>query len=187
MNLEKLFSVSPTFETSRLRLRQLLISDIDDYYPLASSHVVTAQTTWDRHTTYDETRNYIHKILQRYEDQEEYHWGIVHRETNRLIGRTGLIRIDPAHEKAELGYVISDQYWNLGITTEATFPILEYGFRELGLNRIEARCNANNTGSYRVMEKLGLTFEGILRKQLKIKGVFTDQRIYSILKDEFLA
>ncbi|HEX7057199.1 MAG TPA: GNAT family N-acetyltransferase [Bacilli bacterium] len=187
MDVNKLFSESPVFETRRLQLRRLSLADINDYYELASSPIVTAQTAWDRHITYDDTRNYINKILQRYEDKDEYHWGIVYKKSNRLIGRIGLIQIDPIHEKAELGYVISDRYWNQGIVTEATYPILDYGFKVLGLNRIEARCNFNNVESYRVMEKLGLSFEGILRKQLKINGIFTDQRIYSILRDEFFS
>lgn len=58
-------------------------------------------------------------------------------------------------------------------------------FEQLGLNRLEARCNASNVGSYKVMEKLGLTLEGILRKQLIIKGTFTDQRMYAILKEDY--
>lgn len=66
-----------------------------------------------------------------------------------------------------------------------TRKIVHYGFTELGLNRIEARCNYNNPGSYRVMEKLGMQFEGVLRKQLKIKGQFIDQRMYSILKSDY--
>lgn len=93
--------------------------------------------------------------------------------------------MDPQHEKAELGYVISHNYWNQGIITEATRKIVHYGFTELGLNRIEARCNYNNLSSYRVMEKLGMQFEGVLRKQLKIKGQFIDQRMYSILKSDY--
>jgi ribosomal-protein-alanine N-acetyltransferase len=185
MDIGKLFRESPIFETDRLILRRLAIADAEDYFAFASSPVVTAQTTWDIHRSLDDTVNYLNKVLRRYEEQTEYHWGIVLKETNRLIGRTGLISIDPVHDKAELGYVISDAWWNRGITTEATLPVLRYAFAELGANRIEARCNKDNVGSYRVMEKLGLTFEGILRKQLKIKGSYTDQRMYAMLRDEY--
>lgn len=186
MSIDKLFTESPIFETERLLLRRLTPEDAGDYFSFASSPIVTAQTTWDIHRTIDDSKNYIHKVLRRYENREEYHWGIVYKATSRIIGRTGLIRIDPDHNKAELGYVISDAYWNQGITTEATFQVVKYAFEELGFNRIEARCNAGNIGSYRVMEKLGLTFEGILRKQLKIKGVYTDQRMYAILKEDYI-
>ncbi len=185
MDVQKLFTESPQFETDRLLLRRLTPADAGDYYEFASDPIVTAQTTWARHITVYDSIEYLEKIMQRYEQAEEYHWGIVYKSTGRLIGRTGLIRMDQTHSKAELGYVISNKYWNQGIITEATHPILSYGFQELGINRIEARCNYNNLGSYRVMEKLGMELEGILRKQLKIKGEFLDQRMYSILKDDY--
>lgn len=185
MDVNKLFNPTPTFETKRLIIRRLTSSDLDDYYEIASNPIVSAETIWDRHRNLDDTKSYLNRISNRCENKEEIHWGIIFKETNKLIGRTGLINIDPVHEKAELGYVLSNHYWNQGITTEATLPILEYVLNEVGFNRIEARCRVNNIGSYKVMEKLGLTFEGILRKQLKIKGKFMDQKLYSILKDEF--
>lgn len=187
MDVGKLFDISQTFETKRLRIRRLTPEDATDYFEIASNPIVSAETIWDRHQTLDDTISYLQRVSSRYEKKEEIHWGIIFKETNKLIGRTGLIMIDPVHEKAELGYVISNHYWNQGITTEATYPILEYVFNEVGFNRIEARCRSNNVGSYRVMEKLGLTFEGLLRKQLKIKGKFMDQKLYSILRNEFVS
>lgn len=185
MDVEKIFAFSPTFETERLFIRKLIPTDVYDYFEIASNPIVSAETIWDRHQNIDDTMNYLQRISSRYEKKEEFHWGIIFKETKKLIGRTGLIMIDSVHEKAELGYVLSNQYWNQGITTEATYPILEYAFNIVGFNRIEARCRSNNVGSYRVMEKIGLTFEGVLRKQLRIKGKFMDQKLYSILKDEF--
>lgn len=185
MNMDQLFDRPPRFETARLQMRLLTLEDVADYYAIASSPVVAAETICRRHETMDDTIGYLQRVKHQYENREAIHWGIVWKETSTLIGRTGLILIDPVHEKAELGYVISDQYWNQGIATEATYPLLNYAFHEIGFNRIEARCNANNRGSYRVMEKLGLTFEGVLRKQLNIQGTYMDQKLYSILKEEY--
>lgn len=184
MGVEKLFSDSPTFETTRLLMRKFSLSDADDYYLIASDPIVTSQTTWERHTTKEDSIKYIEKVLNKYKHHEGFHWGIIHKSSGQLIGRTGLIRIDPVHNKAELGYVLSKDYWNQGILTEATEVIMRYGFLELGLNRIEAQCNIDNIGSYRVMEKLGMVMEGVLRKQLKIKGEYLDQRMYSKLRSE---
>ena len=185
MDVGKLFDPSQTFETERLIIRIITPDDARDYFEIASSPIVSAETIWNRHQTQEDTIGYLQRVLNRFEKKEEIHWGIIYKETNKLIGRTGLIMIDSEHEKAELGYVISNHYWNQGIATEAAYPILEYAFNVVGFNRIEARCRSNNVGSYRVMEKLGLVFEGILRKQLKIKGKFMDQKLYSILKVEF--
>lgn len=186
MNVGRLFHDTPVFKTERLLLRQLSPSDAEDYFEMASSPLVTAQSTWKRHVSLEDSKSYIEKIMQRYEKQEEYHWAIVYQQTGKVIGRTGLIRIDPEHDKVELGYVLSHHYWNQGIVTEATRAVIDFAFRELGINRVEARCNAHNTGSYRVMEKLGLTFEGLLRQQLKIHGTYVDQRMYAIIRDDYL-
>ncbi len=185
MGVEKLFRESPTFETNRLLIRKFSVSDADDYYFVASDPIVTSQTTWERNNYIEEYIKYIQRVLDKYKNHEGFHWGIVYKSNGKLIGRTGLIKIDQIHNKAELGYVLSKDYWNEGIITEATEQIVRYGFSELGLNRSEARCNFNNSGSYRVMEKLGMVLEGVLRKQLKIKGEYLDQRIYSILRSEF--
>jgi len=185
MGIEQLFGEFPTFETNRLLLRKFSMMDAEDYYQISSDPIVTSQTTWERHTSKEDSIKYIQKVLDKYKRHEGFHWGIVYKSSGQLIGRTGLIRIDPIHNKAELGYVLSKDYWNQGIITEATSQIVKYGFSELGLNRIEAQCNVNNPGSYRVMEKLGLVMEGVLRKQLKIKGEYLDQRMYSILRSDF--
>lgn len=185
MGIERLFEVKPVFETDRLVLRKLTSDDAPEYFEIASDPIVTAQTTWERHRELKDTLDFLQRKEGQFLKREEYHWGIVQKSSGKLIGRTGLIRIDPEHEKAELGYVFSRHNWNQGIVTEASFQIMTYGFRELGMNRIEARCNADNVGSYRVMEKLGMKYEGLLRKQLKIKGVFLDQRMYSLIRDEF--
>ena len=55
----------------------------------------------------------------------------------------------------------------------------------MGLNRIEAKCSVENVGSYRVMEKAGMRFEGVLREQMLKKGTFHDMKMYSILRKEF--
>lgn len=186
MGVERLFEELPVFETDRLILRRLSGDDAPDYFELASDPIVTARTTWERHRDIKDTLEFLHRKEGQFLKREEYHWGIVLKSTGKLGGRTGFIRIDPEHEKAELGYVLSRHYWNQGVITEASGQIISYGFRELEMNRIEARCNADNVGSYRVMEKLGMKNEGLLRKQLKIKGVFLDQRMYAILREEFI-
>ena len=69
--------------------------------------------------------------------------------------------------------------------SEAVNAVIEFGFREMLLNRIMARCEVNNIASARVMEKVGMQLEGILRQQLFVKGRYWDLKIYSILREEF--
>jgi ribosomal-protein-alanine N-acetyltransferase len=164
MDAGKLFSSPPTFETARLWIRRLELSDAADYFELASDPAVSAETLWDRHASLGETVDYLTRVNQRFDVKQAIHWGIVEKASGKLIGRTGLIHVDPVHEKAEIGYALARAYWSQGIVTEATREIVRYAFVQAGFHRLEARCNASNPGSYRVMEKLGMSFEGLLRE-----------------------
>jgi ribosomal-protein-alanine N-acetyltransferase len=185
MDIEKIYLESPTFETERLFLRRINEDDVRDYFDFASDQLVTTYTIWDSHKSLDDSKKYIEDLIRKYDSKEAYHWGIIDKAINKFIGRTGFINWDAAHQRTEIGFGISSPYWNKGMITEATKQIIEYGFANLGLNRIEGRCNYNNIGSGRAMEKLGMKFEGILREQLIIKGKFVDQRMYSILKSDY--
>jgi [ribosomal protein S5]-alanine N-acetyltransferase len=186
MDVDKIFLNPPVFETERLILRKLEMSDANEYFEFASDPLVSTETLWERHITVNDTIHYLQKVMQKYESRQALRWGIINKLNNKLIGRTGLISIDSVHEKVEIGYALSSEYWNQGIITEATRKIIQYSFLEVGINRIEARCNFNNAGSYRVLEKLGMTHEGTLRSQLKIKGKFIDQRMYSLLRSDYV-
>jgi ribosomal-protein-alanine N-acetyltransferase len=95
--------------------------------------------------------------------------------------------LTPQHARAELGYAIGRAWWGQGLMTEAVVEAIRYGFEELGLNRIEARCLTYNIGSARVMEKAGMTYEGTIREQVFYKGSFDDLKLYSILRREWVA
>jgi ribosomal-protein-alanine N-acetyltransferase len=91
------------------------------------------------------------------------------------------------NKQAELGYALSRQFWGKGIVTEAVECVMTFGFEELKLERIQARCMEGNIGSARVMEKVGMTYEGTLRRLIFIKGTFHDVKMYSLLRDEYVA
>jgi len=185
MQVEILFNEMPVFETERLLLRKLSLDDIQEYYEFASDPIVSANTLWDRHESLEDTINDMAYVLKNFELRRAYRWGIVYKPLNKLIGRTGLISWDIRHQRAEIGFALSSQYWNKGIMTEATREIIRYSFEQLDVNRIEGRCNYNNIGSARVLENIGMKFEGVLRQQLKIKGDFIDQKMYAVLKSEY--
>jgi RimJ/RimL family protein N-acetyltransferase len=78
-------------------------------------------------------------------------------------------------------------FWGKGYTVEASLPLLRFGFEELGLHRIFAQCVAVNRGSARVMEKLGMQFEGRSRESFLLDGVWYDDLKYAILEQEWRA
>src|SRR3982750_3610086 len=87
-------------------------------------------------------------------------FAIVERESAKLVGAISLM-IKREHRRAELGYWIALDCWNLGYATEASARIIDFGFEELGLHRIEARHFIRNPASGRVMQKLGMQQEGV--------------------------
>ena len=101
-----------------------------------------------------------------------------------LVGAIGL-QLVPEHAHAELGYWIAVERWNRGYATEAGHAILALAFDTLGLHRVQARHFTRNAASGRVMQKLGMRYEGMQRGALRRWGVFEDVALYAILADDW--
>jgi len=99
---------------------------------------------------------------------------------DNLIGAIGL-SLDAQHARGELGYWISLEMWGRGYATEASHAIIAFGFDVLGLNRIQARHFLRNPASGRVLQKLGMIFEGVQRQAFRRWEKFEDVAVYAIL------
>ncbi len=109
------------------------------------------------------------------------------KASNTIIGRCGIHNWNIEHRRAEIGYVMEDeQYKRKGLMTEALEVILDYGFRNLNLNRIEALVGAGNVPSLRLMEKFNFTKEGLLRQHAYASDKFEDSVMFSKLYHEHL-
>jgi RimJ/RimL family protein N-acetyltransferase len=98
-----------------------------------------------------------------------------------LVGAVGL-EINSAHERAEMGYWVGKTFWGSGYCTEAAEAVIDFGFKQLGLNRVIAYHMLRNPASGRVMEKLGMKQEGVLKQHVKKWGTFEDVALYGILR-----
>lgn len=185
MEIEHIYSDLPILETERLLLRKITLEDVHDMHTYASNDEVAKYVTWNAHKTIADTREFIEFVLQKYENNQVAPWGIELKENGRFIGTVDFTWWDHKNQSAELGYVIAKEYWGQGIMSEITQELIQFGFTHMDLVRIQARCLVDNIGSRRVMEKSGMSFEGILRKVIKLKGTHHDVRLYSILKEEF--
>ncbi len=181
MKIEDVFAKLPRLETDRLLLRKIEPWDEADMYAYCADPEVSRYTSWSAHPGIDYTRSFIEWLTGKYNDGQVAPWGIVEKASGTLIGTIGFVHWEPAHAKAELGYALSREYWNRGIMSEAVRRILSFGFETMGLIRIEARCLPDNTGSSRVMEKVGMSYEGRLRKQAAVKGKQEDMLLYSAI------
>jgi ribosomal-protein-serine acetyltransferase len=114
---------------------------------------------------------------------EVYEWHLFSDAT--LCGAIRVKDIDHFDRKAQVGYFIGSHFQGKGIVTSSVRAVLAYCFESLDLNRVELRCAAANEQSMRVAERLGFTHEGLLRQDEFLNGVFVDQHVYSLLRDEF--
>ena len=89
------------------------------------------------------------------------------------------------YKSAEVWFKIHPDYWSKGFGTEALNAIIDFGFKELNLHRIEAGCAVENTGSVKLLEKVGMTREGGKRKALPLKTGWADNYEYAILQSEY--
>ena len=94
--------------------------------------------------------------------------------------------INRDHNSAEVGYSLARAQWNKGLMSEALEAVLEEGFMDLGLHRIEAQHEVDNPASGRVMVKCGMLYEGCVRGRLYNKGRYVDVSLYAILRDDYL-
>ena len=175
----------PTLETERLILRKMVLNDAEAVFAYASNSEVSRYTLWETHRSIEDSRAFLEFATQKYENGGEPDWGIVYRGNGCLVGACGLVNWEAEHARAEVGFVLSREYWGRGLMSEAVRAILRFGFERMNLNRIEARCIAENAASARVMEKAGMFYEGTLRQREYIKGAYRDIKLYAILKKGF--
>ncbi|WP_156314025.1 GNAT family N-acetyltransferase [Lysinibacillus sp. ZYM-1] len=173
----------PILKTERLLLRPVTTQDIEAMFVYASRDSVARYVTWQAHTSIEDTKAFVTLILSGYQQGNHLLWGIEYCGT--LIGTIDFVTINDTHKFAEIGYVLSEDYWNKGITTEATKKLIDFGFKELNLVRIQARCFEENIGSQKVMEKSGMQFEGLLRKSMFVKEQYQNVKIYAITDDDY--
>jgi RimJ/RimL family protein N-acetyltransferase len=102
-----------------------------------------------------------------------------------LIGNCGLRVNDPARREGNLGYELSPAEWGKGYATEAARALLGFGFGTLGLHRVWAECVADNLGSARVLEKLGLRREARFREHQWHRDRWWDTLVYAVLDHEW--
>jgi ribosomal-protein-alanine N-acetyltransferase len=185
MEIEKIFAELPTLETEHLILRKLRTEDLGDMHIYGSNDEVSKFVSWNTHQSLSDTKVFLDNILEQYEKKKIAFWGIELKENRKLVGTINFVSINLKHKKAEMGYILSQEFWGKGIMTEATKEIIKFGFEKMNFVRIEAKCMVENIGSQRVMEKAGMTFEGIIRKGMFTKGIHRDLKSYSILDEEF--
>ena len=170
--------------SKRLFLRRFTLTDIPDLLEFVS-HPSVANEVEQMGTTESEIWDYIEmqNSFQSFEPRKVFDLGIERRLDGKLIGIvTAIIK---HHRKAEIGYALGIDHRGRGYATEAARALMDYGFSELGLHRVQAIASSGNPASFRVMERLDMKLEGRLREANMRDGEWCDLLYYGILENEW--
>lgn len=175
----------PEIRTERLILRQMRLDDAEHMFEYAGKDFFTKHLLWDTHKSIEDSRTFLQATVNAYKKGTCADFGFELKENGKFIGSGGFMTIDSYNLSAEIGYVISDKYWNMGLATEAGSALLDFAFNTLGLHRVHARCFEGNDASEKVQQKLGMKYEGMMRDSIFKNGKFCNIKMQSILKQEW--
>ena len=167
--------------TERLLLRPHRLEDADDVFEFASDPDVGRFFRVPKPYLREHAVEFVARRILASWDEHPL-WALVLE--GKVMGGIGL-RIDAEHAAAALGYAIAKQHWGRGLTVEAGRAVIDWGFRTRGLAKVYAYADARNGQSLRVMEKLGMTREGMLRSHRTFRGERVDDVYHGLLREEW--
>ncbi len=175
----------PVLETARLVLRPYTPADAARVREMCDDEAV-ASTVLNMPHPYPEgaAEKWISTHAESFRQGTELTLAITLKPAGTVVGSIGL-SVNKTHKRGELGYMVAREHWNHGYCTEAARAMIEYGFTVLGLNRIQAMHFPRNPASGRVVQKLGMTKEGVLRQYVCNHGTFEDAVLYSMTRAEY--
>lgn len=164
------------FDTDRLHLRRPRIDDADAvFHAFASDPEVSRYTSWRPHASVDESRAFVERCVDAWESGRGERVYVIEHET-RLAGVIGVTIEGGERARAALGYALGRAFWSHGLMTEAACALTDHLLARPSVFRVWAVCDVDNVASARVMEKVGMRFEGILRRWCVHPNVSPDPR-----------
>ena len=127
---------------------------------------------------------FLEKRLEDHWGEGSYHCAIELASAGHVIGSVRVTARDPANRSGDLGYALDSAFRGMGYMTEAVRALMEVGFTELGLHRIWATADVENAPSWRVMERVGMTREGLMRQHSLIRDCWRDSYLYAKLASD---
>lgn len=172
-------------ETDRLVLRRTVKSDIDEFFFIQLNPNIRRYLGTNRlGDDLEKNRKYFDE--EKYNELNYYRWTIERKEDNKILGCIYLNIHDEKARTAGIDYWIREDAWGNGYTTEASRKILNFAFDTLNINRIESCGGKDNPGTYKVMEKIGLKYEGERKEGIfYYYGGLENLVLYGITKEEY--
>lgn len=174
----------PTFDTARLRLRPFAPADAAEVERMAGDRRVSEMTLNIPHPyPAGAGAQWIAGHASAAAGGRFYCFAVERREDGALLGGIA-ITPEARFRRAEIGYWLGVAHWGRGYATEAARRVVAFGFDTLGLVRIQATCYPRNPASAKVMQKVGMRYEGLLRGYVRKDGVQEDIAMYAVLVGE---
>jgi RimJ/RimL family protein N-acetyltransferase len=173
-------------ETARLRLRPLTVEDAPEVARLAGRKEIADTMISIPHPFSEvQARGWITRQLSSEDPPPQLVFAVTTKTDSQLVGTIALREISYEHGQAELGFWIAIDSWGCGFAAEAAGAVVRYAFAELGLNRICAHHMVRNPASGRVLKRIGMKREGVLRQRVRKWGVFEDVVVQAIIRDDW--
>lgn len=176
-----------TLETARLRLRPFSVADVEAVHAYHGLDDVARFQYWEPRSREDVAAE-VDKWTRQHmaaKDADCAVFAVTLRDGGGLIGDMVLLFRDAAARQGEIGFSFNPAFAGQGYATEAARAVFGFGFAERGLHRIFGRCDARNTGSWRLMERLGMRREAHFREHALFKGVWDEEYYYALLESEW--
>ena len=174
--------------TNRLKLVELSLNDLNEIHELHLLPETDEFNTLGIPENIQTTENLLNDWLklQNIFPRTSYIFCIKLLENDQFIGLIALNLGKINYKIAEVWYKMHPNFWRNGYATEALSKLINFGFSDLKLHRIEAGCATENLASIRVLEKVGMIREGKKRKILPIRRRWVDNFLYSILETDLM-
>ncbi len=173
-------------EGATVALREYRAEDLDAVLRYAADPEVTRYLPWGPEGA-EEVRDFLGQVASAAlrTPRDQYEVAVVRKDSGEMIGGGRLGILSAANRRGDIGYVLRRDQWGLGLGSEVARLLVDFGFSSLGLHRIEATCDPKNGASRRVLEKVGMTFEGMRRHDFFVREAWRDSLLFSILEGEW--
>ncbi|MCK9470848.1 MAG: GNAT family N-acetyltransferase [Bacilli bacterium] len=182
MNLN--FAAFPCLETSRLVLRKMSFKDATDLFEIRSNPEMIDYSDSKLDEFLEDTIKFIEIINRGIEKNKWINWGIIHKENNKLIGTINIWNFDMEEKKAEIGYGLNPKYQGKGLMSEALKEVINFGFKEIGLDSIEVWTEKRNERSIKLIEKHGFNYLKEVREMGYYKKQQFNMKVYVLNKGD---
>lgn len=173
----------PHFSTPRLRLRPFEPQDLSQLQRYAVREAFWRHLPLDRQTDESVAAFLDRRLADRW-GEGGFQCAVELLAVGHIIGTIRISVTSTAHRAGDIGFALDDEHRGQGYMTEAARHILSVGFDDLGLHRIWASASVDNVDSWRLMERIGMRREGLLRDHKCIRGSWRDSYLYSVLETD---